>query len=231
MPSSSQTVAARPRVFLSHSSIDKPLVRQLKKDIDPEGFDCWIDENEIEVSDPLPQEISDALETSDYFIANFSKNFAASKWAQQELTAAVALEKSGRIKRVIFARMDDTPIPALYHGNLYADFRGDYNGGLHSVVRALTGRRDAAPTASVSVVVDRAKLVPLLDTLDLVSLTQVIGRITPRFAHDNQMLPVPVRVQALLAWAEGGVGCGLNEVARVVVELFPATKAQLPPFM
>lgn len=225
MPSPDQDFANRPRVFLSHSSVNKPFVRQFKASLDAEGFDCWVDEKQIEDIDLLSKEISDALETSEFFIAVHSTSFVASKWAQQELTAAIALQMSIKIKPVIVARLDDTPIPALLTGNLYADFRSDYNAGLRTVVRALTGRRDIRPVAAPGLPVDRAKLVAVLLGLDATSLTEVIVSINPRFAHDNQRLSVPERVQTLLGWGESTVGCGLNEIARAIIEKFPATKA------
>lgn len=71
--------------------------------------------------------------------------------------------------------------------------------------------------------VNRSNLVALLDGLDSTSLTSVVNHIDGAARHDNQNQSVPARVQSLLSFAESTVGCGLNEVAHVVMKLFPNT--------
>lgn len=230
MPLTTLPVAPRPHVFLSHSSVNKPFVRTLAADLDVNGFDAWADEGEIEVGQSLMHKISDALRDTDYVIAVHTEDFAKSQWAQQEIAAALAGRMSGKIKTVILIRLDNAPIPTILQGHLYADFRSDYDAGLRQILRALTGKRDTPSATAVSLPVDRAKLVAVLDGLTPTSLTRVINRISGAEMTDNTNHLVPERVQSLLRFATSSEGCGLNEVARIVTELFPNTKSKIGPF-
>ena len=218
------------RAFISHNSKDKPFVRTLEADLQANGCTAWVDENQMYAGDSLLQGISTGLQNNDYVLAVFSAHFAASNWAQQEISAAVAMQNSGKGIKVIVLRLDDTPLPALLQGSIYVDFRGDYTAGLNQLLRALT-RPVATPIqAPVTLSVDRAKLVAVLNSLDSVSLTSAINHIAGAGAHDIPQQPVPIRVQALLGFAEGAVGPGLNAVASVVVQLFPNTASKIGPF-
>ena len=44
--------------FLSHSSLDKPFIRQLAADLTANGIGVWIDEQRIRVGDSIPDRIA-----------------------------------------------------------------------------------------------------------------------------------------------------------------------------
>lgn len=50
------------KVFISHSSLDKPTVRRLARRLNDAGFETWLDEHELIVGDPLAARIADALQ-------------------------------------------------------------------------------------------------------------------------------------------------------------------------
>jgi hypothetical protein len=58
--------------FLSHSSKDKPFIRQLAADLTANGIDVWLDEQRIGVGDSIPEQIAQGLAQSDYFLVAIS---------------------------------------------------------------------------------------------------------------------------------------------------------------
>ena len=51
-------------VFLSHSSLDKPIVRAIAKRLREDGVKVWFDEWEIKPGDSIPAKIEERLEHS-----------------------------------------------------------------------------------------------------------------------------------------------------------------------
>ncbi len=48
-------------IFFAHSSKDKRFVRRLKNALRGRGFRVWLDEDELQVADPLFGKIGDAI--------------------------------------------------------------------------------------------------------------------------------------------------------------------------
>lgn len=61
------------KVFLSHTSKDKPFVRKLANDLRSYGHTVWIDEAEINIGDSLINKIRDGLDSVDFVAAILSK--------------------------------------------------------------------------------------------------------------------------------------------------------------
>lgn len=53
---------ARPKVFLSHNSRDKPWVAALARRLESVGIDCWFDDWDIQPGQPIDEAIESALE-------------------------------------------------------------------------------------------------------------------------------------------------------------------------
>jgi hypothetical protein len=124
----------QPRVFVSHSSKDKPFVRRLTDDLKAHNLDVWFDEQELGVGDSIVQGVSAGLKDTDYFVLAISENSLQSKWVQQEFNAAMMSELSGKGVVVLPIRIDDAPIPPLLTDRIYADFRNDYDKGLSALL-------------------------------------------------------------------------------------------------
>ncbi|HET7590110.1 MAG TPA: toll/interleukin-1 receptor domain-containing protein [Solirubrobacterales bacterium] len=123
-------------VFLSHGSPDKPFVRRLKASIEACGYRTWIDENEMFAGDALPARVSAALMNAGAYIAVISRDSVESKWFDYELQIATGQMIGGKLL-VIAARIDETAIPAELESRIWADFRGDFEDGLRTVLAAL----------------------------------------------------------------------------------------------
>lgn len=125
--------------FLSHSSTDKPFIRQLAADLTANGIDVWLDEQRIRVGDSIPEKIAQGLAGSDFFLIAMSKSSANSLWVQKELNNALVNEVQRRKVHILPLKLDESPMPQIIVDKKYADFSTSYKLGLDDLVTALKG--------------------------------------------------------------------------------------------
>ncbi|MGH7455334.1 MAG: TIR domain-containing protein, partial [bacterium] len=106
-----------PKIFISHSWDNKPLVRRLEAELKAAGAEVWVDHAGVRGGDNLPKEISAALAWCNTVVLVWSQSAAQSHWVELEWTNAIALRKI-----VIPCRLDKTALPALLANLLYIDF-------------------------------------------------------------------------------------------------------------
>lgn len=85
------------RIFLSHSSRQKPLVREIKHHL-PDHIKAWVDEKELLVGEDLEFSIKTAIQADADFVILFLDSHAVqSPWVRKELDWAIEQEtKLGR---------------------------------------------------------------------------------------------------------------------------------------
>jgi len=125
--------------FLSHSSADKPFIRQLAADLTANGIGVWLDEQRIRVGDSIPEKIAQGLAESDYFLIGISHKSAESAWVQKELNNALMSEMQRRNVHILPLRLDDSPMPQIIAEKKYADFSQSYKAGLEDLLKAIKG--------------------------------------------------------------------------------------------
>ncbi|MFT3867552.1 MAG: toll/interleukin-1 receptor domain-containing protein [Nibricoccus sp.] len=123
--------------FLSHSSKDKPFVRQLASDLVAVGVEVWLDEQRILVGDSITEKIGQGLAQSDYFIIALSEASVGSTWVQKELSGALISEVERRNVVVLPLKISECEIPTLLKDKKYADFSKSYKDGLRELVETL----------------------------------------------------------------------------------------------
>ena len=123
--------------FISHSSKDKPFVRQLVSDLTAEGVKVWLDEQRILVGDSIPEKISQGLAESDIFLVVLSEHSVSSEWVKRELNSALVSEISKRKVKIMPLKLSDCEIPAVIHDKKFADFSGSYKTGLDELLAAI----------------------------------------------------------------------------------------------
>ncbi|MCC7020854.1 MAG: CHAT domain-containing protein [Ardenticatenales bacterium] len=74
------------RVFISHSSADKPAVLALAEALHAAGLDVWLDKWEISAGDDIVTSINDGLEEADAGIVVFSEHSRGSRWVEAEVS-------------------------------------------------------------------------------------------------------------------------------------------------
>lgn len=103
------------RVFLCHSSGDKPLVRELYQKLNAEGWiDVWLDEEKLLPGQDWEYEIEKALDNSDAVFVTLSTGSVSKEgYVQRELRFVldIALEKPEGTIFVLPLRLDDCERP------------------------------------------------------------------------------------------------------------------------
>lgn len=81
------------KIFLSHSSNHKPLVREVKRYL-PEHINLWLDEKDLLIGDKLETSIQNAIEyVSDFVVIFLDGASISSEWVKKELEWALQKEK------------------------------------------------------------------------------------------------------------------------------------------
>lgn len=81
------------QIFISHSSKQKPLVREIRKGL-PEHINAWIDENKLIFGDSIPAKLEETIKSdTDYVLLFIDGEAAKSKWVLQEVSWTLDLEK------------------------------------------------------------------------------------------------------------------------------------------
>jgi hypothetical protein len=140
------------RVFLCHSSEDKPTVRDLCKRLQTEAFQPWLDERDILPARHWDEEIKEALAQSDAIVICLSKLFVRKEgFVQRELRYALerAEEKPDDAIFLIPVRLEQCDIPQKLRGLQYIDlFAPDGYTKLTSALRERTRQLGPAPSVS-----------------------------------------------------------------------------------
>lgn len=97
------------RYFLSHSSSDKPFVRQVADALGRD--DVWLDEWELNAGDRLFQSIDAALGEAQIVVVFWSAHAAGSPWVEEETSFARFRKLQGEDVRVVPVRLDGAPLP------------------------------------------------------------------------------------------------------------------------
>ena len=114
------------RVFLCHSSQDKPVVRELYQRLNAEGWiDPWLDEEKLLPGQNWEMEIEKAVETTDSVIVCFSTNSINKEgYIQKEMRKVLDIfaQKPDGTIFVIPLRLDDCKPPARLQALQYVDY-------------------------------------------------------------------------------------------------------------
>src|SRR6516164_2370001 len=137
-PTPSSKSARLPRIFLCHANEDKPQVRQVYQRLKAEGFQPWLDEEDLLPGQLWNQEIRRALKNSDFILIFFSQNSVLKRgYVQREMKLALEVWEEmpeGQI-HTIPVRLDDCTIPEQFQGFQRVDlFRA---GGFERIIRAI----------------------------------------------------------------------------------------------
>lgn len=114
-----------PSVFLSHTSIDKPFVEKIARDLNRLGIDAWVDKYEIKVGESIFWRVEEGLRESEYFAIVLSPEALASEWVRSEIAVAWDKRMLAGKNAILPLLYRDCEIPALLKTIKYADFRHD----------------------------------------------------------------------------------------------------------
>jgi hypothetical protein len=131
------------RIFLCHSSQDKPVVRDLYKRLLSDGMQPWLDEKDLLPGHDWELEIRKAVKSTDVVIVCLSKNAISKRgFVQKEIRLAldVADEQPERTIFLIPLRLDECDVPQRLQAIQWVDYFEP--GGYLRLVAALKKRGD-----------------------------------------------------------------------------------------
>lgn len=124
-----------PTIFLSHTSIDKPFVEKLAKDLERLGICVWFDKYEIKVGESILWKVDEGIQESEYLGIVISKEAWESEWVKTEISAAWEKQTKQKGNFVLPIYYRECEIPLFLRGIKYADFRHDYQSGLEDLAK------------------------------------------------------------------------------------------------
>jgi hypothetical protein len=122
------------KLFLSHTSADKPFAKQLATSLMDSGYVVWLDEWEIKVGDSITQKIEKGIEGSDYLLLVLSNKSIQSKWVDREWRAKFGVEVESGRQLVLPCLTEKCDIPALLRDKKYADFIESFDIGFRQLM-------------------------------------------------------------------------------------------------
>jgi len=120
------------RIFLSHKSVDKPLVYRYYKALKELGFEPWLDEPDMPAGVNLEREIFRGFEESCAAVFFITENFEDEKYLATEVDYAMSQKRKKEAKFAIITlcypntlRIPDLLTPCIYK-NIANDLEGFY---------------------------------------------------------------------------------------------------------
>ncbi len=141
---------ARPYIFLSHSSRDKPLVRRIDRRLRDCGVDTFLDEGELAPGDSLPDRFRRAIGSSSHVAVVWTPSAAASPWVARELKfASSRLWRKPQIVPLLFTPPGNDP---LIHNIKGVDFSNtfEFEAAFSDFFRYIAGTASDAPPSEAA---------------------------------------------------------------------------------
>jgi TIR domain len=126
------------KIFLSHKSVDKPLVYRYYQALKILGFDPWLDEPNMPVGSNLERELLRGFQESCAAVFFITANFVDEKYLATEVDYAIMQKraKGNKFAIITLRHTDASPVPGLLTPYIYKDVANDLE-GFHSLLRAL----------------------------------------------------------------------------------------------
>jgi hypothetical protein len=134
----------RRQVFIAYAVEDLPAIRRLTRSLRAGGCAPWLDKEKLMPGQNWPRAIERAIQTSDAFVACFSKR-SALKRGQFQCELRYALDCARRLPLdqifVIPVRLEPCEVPAALAERVqYVDLFADWNRGVRRILRAIPRR-------------------------------------------------------------------------------------------
>lgn len=124
-------------VFISYSHADKQFVDNLAGQLVLRNAHVWVDRWELNVGDSILNNVQNAIQGASALIIVLSKASVKSEWCKKELSAGLMRELDERRVVVMPALLEDCNVPVFLREKMYADFRANFDVGLHLLVDAI----------------------------------------------------------------------------------------------
>lgn len=129
------------RIFISYVHEDGAAAERLFNELSARGFAAWLDKHSLRPGDAWPYRIEDAIASSDFFIAFFSRQSVRKRGGfQTEIRHALNFARSIPLDEIFFipVRLDDCTIPMRIQREIqYVDLFPDWVAGFESILRII----------------------------------------------------------------------------------------------
>jgi hypothetical protein len=130
-----------PRVFIAYALEDAERAEQLFAALTSRGFAAWLDRRKLLPGQNWPRRIEDAIASSDFFVACFSKKSVRKRGGfQAEIRHALDCARRVPLDDVFIipVRLDDCRVPVRIQKELqYIDLFPDWQAGVEHVFRII----------------------------------------------------------------------------------------------
>lgn len=126
------------KIFLSHKSVDKPLVYRYYNALKEAGFDPWLDEPNMAAGANLERELLRGFEESCAAVFFITENFKDENYLATEVDYAVQekRKKGSKFAIITLRYANSAPVPGLLQRFIYRDVANDLE-GFRELIRAL----------------------------------------------------------------------------------------------
>lgn len=118
------------KIFLSHKSVDKPLVYRYYNALKTLGFDPWLDDSNMPAGSNLEREVLRGFEESCAAVFFITENFKDEKYLAAEVDYAIRQKrkKEKKFAIVTLRYASAMPVPGLLEPYIYKDVVNDLEG-------------------------------------------------------------------------------------------------------
>lgn len=133
-----------PRIFIAYAVEDVRFALDVYSALESRGYEPWIDRRKLLPGQNWIRRIEDAISSSDFFIACFSKNSARKRGGFQA-EIRYALDCARRVPLddvfIIPVRIDDCRVPrAITRETQYVDLFPDFHTGFNRILDIIDGQ-------------------------------------------------------------------------------------------
>jgi len=136
-----------PAVFIAYVQEDLALAKKLYSALEKRGFRPWLDKKKLLPGQNWPRAIEDAIKTSDFFVACFSRRSTTKRGSfHSELRYALACAATVPLDEIFFIplRFENCVVPPRVSRRIhYVDLFPDWDRGLARVLEIIA-RQDAS---------------------------------------------------------------------------------------
>jgi len=130
-----------PQLFLSYAREDAAIVDRLYEELNRERFAAWMDSRKLLPGQNWPRAIESAIESSDFFVACFSRRSVRKKGGfQAEIRYALDCARQLPLDEIYIVpvRLDDCEVPrSIQHEFQYVDLFPDWDAGIARLLEML----------------------------------------------------------------------------------------------
>jgi TIR domain len=131
----------QPRVFIAYVQEDLSLIKKLYHAFERHGFRPWLDKKKLLAGQNWPRAIETAIQTSDFFVACFSRRAASKRGSfHSELRYALNCAAKVPLDEIFFIplRLDDCVVPHRIARQVqYLDLFPEWDTGVKRVIAVI----------------------------------------------------------------------------------------------